>query len=449
MQWLTWNKLFSRFSTLTEDLMQKTNLSKLLPKFLKKGGQQVKDLTQKILDNAAASTKRKHESEKSAKEDSHPRSVLADQPKGEAGVKRPREADSNLQSGTKRMAVTNPLKDVNKHAPASNGPVKGAQSSKPTGAAVLRPKANIVAPKPTSLFGTLSSASKRPGTTNADRAAAAAAAKPTYVPTKELFPKFICTNLSNSAASEKEKTPAPKPSFSFGDIMADLNKPKQAPSPKPAEDQPPETEAERKNRLRKEERRKLRVTWKPDDALTEVRLFTHDPDEELGPGDGSLRSRGDVKGEGSVLKLHKDMDELEEEDLGETVFQDGYTLSSKLFFQMHLKFLLTIIVVDFDFEESNDGSFIKRGGTQLPTSPEREAQEHRESTTLMVFYTSPADMPDTPKEPPAPDPDDIVTDVLPFGELPDLVKVCYTSDNTTIQYLQRHYRSARNVTTPT
>ncbi|KAF9251804.1 hypothetical protein DTO006G1_2591 [Penicillium roqueforti] len=380
--------LFSRFSTLTEDLMQKTNLSKLLPKFLKKGGQQVKDLTQKILDNAAASTKRKHESEKSAKEDSHPRSVLADQPKGEAGVKRPREADSNLQPGTKRMAVTNPLKDVNKHAPASNGPVKGAQSSKPTGAAVLRPKANIVAPKPTSLFGTLSSASKRPGTTNADRAAAAAAAKPT-------------------AASEKEKTPAPKPSFSFGDIMADLNKPKQAPSPKPAEDQPPETEAERKNRLRKEERRKLRVTWKPDDALTEVRLFTHDPDEELGPGDGSLRSRGDVKGEGSVLKLHKDMDELEEEDLGETVFQDGYTLS----------------MVDFDFEESNDGSFIKRGGTQLPTSPEREAQEHRESTTLMVFYTSPADMPDTPKEPPAPDPDDIVTDVLPFGELPDLVKV--------------------------
>ncbi|KAJ5815863.1 Zinc finger CCCH-type [Penicillium robsamsonii] len=382
--------LFSRFSSLTEDMMQKTNLSKLLPKFLKKGDQQVKDLTQKILDNAAASTKRKQESEKPAKEESTPRASSADQPKGDAGVKRPREADSNLQPGAKQRAVTSNLKDVNKLASTGNGQAKGTQSSKPTGAAVLRPKPNIVAPKPTSLFGTLSSASKRPGTTNADRAAAAAAAKPT-------------------AASEKEKTPTPKPSFSFGDIMADLNKPKQAPTPKPVEDQPPETEAERKKRLRKEERRKLRVTWKPDDALTEVRLFTHDPDEELGPGDGSLRSRGDVKGEGSVLKLHKDMEELEEEDLGgirETVFQDGYTFS----------------MIDFDFEESKDGSFIKRGGPQLPTSPEREAQEHRESTTLMVFYTSPADMPDTPKEPPTPDPDEIVTEVLPFGEFPDMVK---------------------------
>ncbi|KAJ5211327.1 Zinc finger CCCH-type [Penicillium cf. griseofulvum] len=382
--------LFARFSSLTEDLMQKTNLSKLLPKFLKKGSQQVKDLTQKILDNAAASTKRKQESEKSAKEESNPKALLADQPKGDAGVKRPREADSNLQPGTKRMAVANTLKDVNKLT-SGNGQAKGAQSSKPAGAAVLRPKPNIVAPKPTSLFGTLSSASKRPGTTNADRAAAAAAAKPTV-------------------ASEKEKASAPKPSFSFGDIMADLSKPKQAPTPKPAEDQPPETEAERTKRLRKEERRKLRVTWRPDDTLTEVRLFTHDPDEELGPGDGSLRSRGDVKGEGSVLKLHKDMDELEEEDLGgirETIFQDGYTLS----------------MIDFDFEESKDGSFVKRGGPQLPTSPEREAQDHREATTLMVFYTSPADMPDTPKEPPTPDPDEIVPEVLPFGELPDMVKV--------------------------
>lgn len=416
-------------------MLQKTNLSKLLPKLLKKGSQQAKDLTQKILDNAAASTKRKQESEKPTKEE-NPKGPLTDQPKGDAGAKRPREADNNMQPGAKRMAVANTLKDANKLA-AGNGPAKGAQSSKPTGAAVLRPKPNIVAPKPTSLFGTLSSASKRPGTTNADRAAAAAAAKPTYVPMRRVVPRLTCINPSNSAAPEKEKTPAPKPAFSFGDIMADLNKPKQAPTPKPAEDQPPETEAERTKRLHKEERRKLRVTWKPDDALTEIRLFTHDPDEELGPGDGSSRSRGDVKGEGSVLKLHKDMDELEEEDLGgirETVFQDGYTLSSRLFLQIYLGLLLTIIVVDFDFEESKDGSFVKRGGPQLPISPEREAQEHRESTTLMVFYTSPADMPDTPKEPPTPDPDEIVTEVLPFGELPDMVKVCYTSKSSIIQY---------------
>lgn len=214
--------------------------------------------------------------------------------------------------------------------------------------------------------------------------------------------------------------------------MADLNKPKQAPSPKPTEDQPPETEDERKKRLRKEERRKLRVTWKPDDALTEIRLFTHDPDEELGPGDGSLRGMGDVKGEGSVLKLHKDMDELEEEDLGgirETVYQDDYTISSKFqgYYPILIELQLTSAAVDFAFDEPKDDSFVKRGGPQLPTSPEREAQEHRESTTLMVFYTSPADMPDTPKEPPTPDSDEVVTDVLDFGEVPDSVKVSHNS----------------------
>lgn len=148
--------------------MAKTNLSKLLPKFIKKGGQQVKDLTQKILDNAAASKKRKLENDKASKEDQQTKGAPADG----TGVKRPREVDGGLQSGPKRMAVTGNSKDAGKIGPGSN---KGAQMNKLPGAAALRPKPSIVAPKPSSLFGTLSSASKRPGTTNAERAAAAAA----------------------------------------------------------------------------------------------------------------------------------------------------------------------------------------------------------------------------------------------------------------------------------
>lgn len=114
--------------------------------------------------------------------------------------------------------------------------------------------------------------------------------------------------------------------------MADLSKPKEEVVAKPTEDNTTETEEERAKRLRKESRRKLRVTWKPEETLTEVRLFTHDPDEELGPGDGSLRGAGDVKGEGSVLKLHKDLEDLEEEDLGglrEINFHDYHGLSGK------------------------------------------------------------------------------------------------------------------------
>lgn len=69
-----------------------------------------------------------------------------------------------------------------------------------------------------------------------------------------------------------------------------------------------------------------------------------------------------------------------------------------------------------------DGNYIKRCGPLLPSSNEKEAQDLREATTLMVYYTSPADMPETPKEPPTPDPDEVVPDVVPFGDVPYYVK---------------------------
>lgn len=130
------------------------------------------------------------------------------------------------------------------------------------------------------------------------------------------------TDFRQRAPAEKKENPAvppQKPAFSFGDIMADLNKPKETVVVEPAENKPPETEEERAKRLRKESRRRLRVSWKPDDALTEVRLFTHDPDEEIhNPGDGSWQGVGDVKGEGNVLKQPKpaEAEDLEDDDEG-------------------------------------------------------------------------------------------------------------------------------------
>lgn len=85
--------------------------------------------------------------------------------------------------------------------------------------------------------------------------------------------------------------------------------------------------------------------------------------------------------------------------------------------------MLTKLGIDFESKEMKDANFIKRGGEQEPKSPEKVAQDHRESTTLMVFHTSPADVPSTPKEPPTPDPNEVVSDEVQFGELPDYVKV--------------------------
>ena len=111
-------------------------------------------------------------------------------------------------------------------------------------------------------------------------------------------------------------TSAPKPSFSFAETMASLNKPQEVQSVKKAvDDRPPETEEERKKRLRKEERRKLRVKWKPDAVLVDTRIFMHEPEEDEGHDQSMRRDVDDVKGEGQMLKLNKGVDFEDDEDV--------------------------------------------------------------------------------------------------------------------------------------
>jgi hypothetical protein len=390
-------QLLSRFTTMDDDVLLKTNVSKLLPRIIKKGIQPGKDLAKKIMDNAAQSTKRKQESNgNSPARDATPDKLNA----SATGIKRTRDGESNGLPATKKMVT--PVVAAKGGPPtkvATGSTVKAAD--KPAPAPATRPKASIVPPKPSSLFGSLTSASKKPGTSNAARAAAAAAA----------------VKDKGGTATDKKDSPQPapvKPAFSFGDILADLNKKEEANVKKPTDDQPPETEEEREKRLRKEARRKLRVSWKPDDSLTEVRLFIHDPEEVIGMDDDLKRDVDDIKGEGRMLKLHKDLDEYEDEEV-EPQEEEIHPWTS-------------LPTVDQDLSsEDQANNFIKRGGTKEPDSPEKLAQESREATTLMVFYTSAADVPASPKEPPVPTDDEPPTTQLPFGEPIDKVKVCYTS----------------------
>ena len=90
--------------------------------------------------------------------------------------------------------------------------------------------------------------------------------------------------------------------------------------------------------------------------------------------------------------------------------------------------MLTRSGIDLDLGDLKTANFIKRGGEQLPQSLENEAQQHREATTLMTFYTSPADVPPSPKEPPASETDtndESPPELVPFGDVPDHVKVSY------------------------
>lgn len=126
----------------------------------------------------------------------------------------------------------------------------------------------------------------------------------------------------SSSKSIEKKVGAPaapsapaKPAFSFAETMANLTKPKEKePTPKQEETRAPETAEQKAKRLRKEQRRKLRVTFKPDHQLVEVRLFTHDVEEELGHEASMIRDVSDVGGEGRMFKQHQDMMDVDDEE---------------------------------------------------------------------------------------------------------------------------------------
>ena len=95
--------------------------------------------------------------------------------------------------------------------------------------------------------------------------------------------------------------------------MKNLHKQAEAAPVKSEETRKPETPEEKQKRLRKEQRRKLRVSFKDDD-LVQVREFVHDPEEELGHEDSQVRDVGDSKGEGQMLKMHRDLDLMDEDE---------------------------------------------------------------------------------------------------------------------------------------
>lgn len=106
--------------------------------------------------------------------------------------------------------------------------------------------------------------------------------------------------------------------------MANLNK-QILPEPIKAEEhRPPETPEEKAKRLRKEERRKLRVVFKPGDAIAEIRIFARDEDEEIGYDredemgheDSMMRNAKDRKMEGQTFKMHKERDFMDEDEDG-------------------------------------------------------------------------------------------------------------------------------------
>lgn len=410
-----------RFTTLDEDMLEKTKTSKILTRLTKKAGNEVKALAQSVLDHAAAASLRKAASSAKPEGGESPKPFHDQKNIAAAGLKRAREADGGNLPATKRTVVPTTIKQASKplalqnaerkklefaasRAKAAAPVVNGTASSTVPSAGPKLAVATVMPSRPVpSPFSALMSASKKPGTSNAARAAAAkekASVNPAPAPTlRKPSPPPV-----SSVKPEAIVAPVAKSTFSFMDTLADMTRPKPV-EEKKVDAKPPETEEERMKRIRKEERRKLRVSWAPENELTQIKLFVHDPEEDIGHADSAMRDVDDVGGEGRMLKLHKDLDEFDDDDDPRATVED-------------LESYHTPTEVDFSVieEAARQISFMGRGGVEKAESPESEAQDAREQTTLMVVYALPSDVPSTPKEAPAAGDEDDYSPLTAFGE---------------------------------
>ena len=395
------------FETVDEEKLEATKWPKLLQRLTKKATTESRSLAQTVLTNATAATAKK---KAAAKAEGSTNGDLA------AGFKRSRDGEviptkkTLVKPSSKPLALQNA--ERRRAQEAAEAAKKTAKPASGANGAAVGQKAKVVVTQPpkAASFASLMSASKRPGTSNAERAAAGKEVPKAMSPTptsavqqiKREPVKRESPPLGTGSATESKQT------SSFKGFLSALEK-KEEVKPKKVEEYPNETPDQKEKRLRKESRRKLRVSWKAEPELVETKYFTHDPEEEIGHTDNSVKDVGDTMKEGEMLKLHKGMDDLDDEDdQGESELAIEYAMPTEV-----------------DLSEMKDAlgyNGIKFGGPNPFPSPSRDAQEKLEANTVMVVYASQADRPESPKEPSEEGDDSDFQPCVDFGPPPDTVR---------------------------
>lgn len=178
----------TRCTTLDQAVLAKTKIDKVLPRLVKKGDEEGKELAQRILSNAAANSKQKDPDGKSAyiqeaKEKDGKTSAFAKPSVDPSrvsnavpGIKKPRATDNlspqpvkKLSNAVNASSGAAPAKSTSlvgkRQQPAKVDP-KAAIKSTPA-SAPPKVKNNHISAKPSGFFSSLQSASKKPGTSNA------------------------------------------------------------------------------------------------------------------------------------------------------------------------------------------------------------------------------------------------------------------------------------------
>ena len=399
-------RFLSKCTRMTHGTLEKVQLGKLVPRFAKRGDDEVKTLASKINSNALAASK-KQKAESSSYSSSSKDATAS----SAAGVKRARPNDQTAEQPFKKLSTQR----SNANAGQSKTTVTPKQPSTPGVAAkftstATRPtgvkqKTNQVVAKPTGYFSALQ-AIKKPGTSIAASSSSSAQSRATQ----------------RSPTDTKSSTPASssasaKPAFSFSETLANISRGPQKPeaAAKPNEEtskgpvEEKEVDKKREERLaRLKARGNPRVSFKPQHELVDIHYLEHDAEEDLGHDESQTRDVDSVRSEGAMFKqLKMQMDEAEMDPIDD--------LSSRFDPPELVNFS------EVDREHRNICFFPYCDSTRQPDCPEKAAQEQRESVTLVAVYTDPKDIPPSPKEPisDAEDPMDVTYDL---GEPPPKVK---------------------------
>ncbi|KAK3944070.1 hypothetical protein QBC46DRAFT_415615 [Diplogelasinospora grovesii] len=409
-------RLLGRFTSLKRSQLEGWKFASTRAKLEAQGDSEVKELAAAIVANA----------EKNDDKDSIPPSAASDAKPGaaqtekvssadvkpsakarvpSASVKRPREDDTN--GGDTRLAKK---AATSSSAPASGGKVSSvvtksasggirAPLAKPTTAtsAPITTTAGPAKPRSSMLLPGKSRLAPRPApklepakyeVQKAPVKSAETAPKLQPVKTEDTKPAAPKPSPQNTAqvtelskvAKAKAAEPAQSSTSRFAALLAEIAEPKKVKAPTPAPVTPPdlnETPEQKTRRLRKEERRRLnlRVTFRSEDRLCEIREFASFPEERGGRQARDYKSDGKDKAEGMALKKGHIGELRPWEEPKE---------------------------IDFEVipKETREKFFATRGGMKTFRTEQQKFMEDREARELMVIYTDPADIPPTPKSPP-------------------------------------------------
>ncbi|RMD40982.1 hypothetical protein DV735_g4157, partial [Chaetothyriales sp. CBS 134920] len=391
-------KLAVNFNTLDDAKLETVKWTKILQRLTKKSTGEAKELARKIIANAAALTAKK--------QTEGARSSPGVNGDAQAGVKRSRDAEGGqlpprktvVKPSSKPLALQNAeRRRVLEREETAKRARESKEANSTPASAVSKPKVTL--PAKSNAIASLMSASKKPGTSNAERAAAAKDKAAGAAPIKKEAAKRDSPPRPTSASTRVQP--------SFMGILSDINNKKKDVKSAAAEEFANETPEQKARRLRKEARRKLRVSWKADSELVETRLFTHDPDEEIGLEGSLMKDAGDTMSEGEMLKRKMAMTDLDEEEEEDDLFDDSYSPPSEVDFS-------PILERDPSADMTSNG--IKYGGPVKPDSPSKVAQDQFEASTLMVVFDGKSDRPATPKEAPEDGDDDNFQPCVDFGD---------------------------------